>query len=174
MWLSRVIWYVCNVCCYLLMLGKVLLTFFYCGAGSLKYSDNLRNWSHLIGIKLHLKVFSGNTSYHPDNREVSTPPRLAPVPRHASWVPWILDVLFPCRQEPHSREAYRKWWWGNKRAGWVKGTFMTFNERSAHPPISARVLGACGGVVNDTFWVKLGVIGVDTLYPTLLLGCFWG
>lgn len=49
---------------------------------------------------------------------------------------------------------------------------MTFTERSAHPPISARVLGACGGVVNDTFWVKLGVIGVDTLYPTLLLGCF--
>lgn len=39
-----------------------------------------------------------------------------------------------------------------------------------HPPINARVEGACGGVVNDRFGVNLGVTGVDPLYPSLLLG----
>lgn len=39
-----------------------------------------------------------------------------------------------------------------------------------HPPINARVEGACGGDVNDRFGVNLGVTGVDPLYPSLLLG----
>lgn len=46
-------------------------------------------------------------------------------------------------------------------------TFLKEALADCPPPISARVEGACGGVANDRFWVKVGVTGVSPLYPTL-------
>lgn len=165
-----------SLCCYLSKLGRVMLTFCHCGGEKhlqFKVCENWRNRSHLIGIKLHQKVFSGNTSNHHSNREVSTPQRLTPVTR----VTWISDVSFVCNQEPRSKEAYRKWWRGNIRTGWVEGDVYDFTERSTRRLPTHLLAQECKVLVVElwmTFLVKLGVTGVDPLYPTLLLRCFWG